>query len=570
MNRFGSIAAIALAFGAGPALASDVDLESDFARDIFRMAASGQGLDEIKGALREVFARQDIDGTPGLSAADAAALAARYSSELHAQIISDWMRYDTDGDFTVTVDELRPAALAEADRPLISGTVEVEPTADQIAFVAEALISERMARDLDGDGAVTFEELTRYAEAAAASRLAVSQAERLLPPPELDADADGTISAAEYIAGAEEIFAALDADGDGAVSRQDRALLRSQQRREALRSSKEAETRDDTDRRAAALERALQRRGLQSCSLPDLPTFADTYVLAGLKGAGLSSLHLDNPAEAAEVIDVTVPPGDTPVTLIASFAGDTILRLDGAGNRVETVVATGGQIGVAGAGVVTFVTADPDCHIDLAAPTPADPRRLYDTPLAGTVIGATLGTVDLGVGSNQDLTQLAGAVGFAGDGAAQAAWDRFAGTNPGGLILLSADDVVAAGPVGKLPVAPQSAGIAQLVAEGVLLPVESQMSPQTVLEGENGAIVVGGQVYTPRPGTEAILAEGLIFTEERERIWVGRPPAEYRVTAPFAFPAELTGAHTVTFLLPGDMAAPTGDPGDSQVRRIGG
>ncbi len=572
MNRFGSIAAIALAFGAGPALASDVDLESDFARDIFRMAAAGQGLDEIRGTLREVFARQDIDGTPGLSAADGAALEARYSSELHAQIISDWMRYDTDGDFTVTVDELRPAALAEADRPLISGTVEVEPTEDQIAFVAEALIAERMARDLDGDGAVTFEELTRYAEAAAASRMAVSQAERLLPPPELDGNADGTISEAEYIAGAEAIFAALDADGDGTVSRRERALLRNQQRSDDRRAAKQAETRDNADRRAAALERALERRAaMPSCELPAIAAEGERFVLAGLRGTGITNLHLGDPAEAADLVDVAIPEGDAPVTLIAGFESDTILRLQGAGTRVTTVIFTQGRVGIVGAGAdITFAEAGPGCHIDLAAPDPADPRRLYGPELSASVLGPRLGTVDFGARSNAPFDRLEGAISFGVGGAADAAWDMFEEFTPGGLVSLDPAQVATVEAAYKLPMAPHSAGIAQLVAEGVLVPVESRITPQTVLETEQGAISVGGQTFIAGPATDAILADGLIFTRDHDRIWVGRPPAEYRVTAPFEYPAELTGVHTVTFLLPDGVPLPTGDPGESQVRRIGG
>ncbi|MEQ8934873.1 MAG: EF-hand domain-containing protein [Amphiplicatus sp.] len=68
------------------------------------------------------------------------------------------------------------------------------------------------AADANGDGAITKEEMKAHHEAKRAEREA-----KRFP----DADGDGVVSKAEYDAKADERFAKLDANGDGVLSEEE-------------------------------------------------------------------------------------------------------------------------------------------------------------------------------------------------------------------------------------------------------------------------------------------------------------------------------------------------------------
>lgn len=561
----------ALAVGLGPATAQTDQAEQDrkFLSEIRSLALRGSALDDIQDRLSERFQKFDVDGIPGVSAADHEANRQATIARLRAQNLTRWLIYDLDGDFQISEAELRANALPRATQPLRNRDAQVTPTPEQIDQIVGDIIAEQLELDRDGDRTLSLEELSLHA-GETAERQVAGRGPNLNLPATADANGDGTVTTAEYRAEVARAFAALDTDGDGSVARS-----------EALTSDA---------RSNAAIRRYLESAGLSGapvppqrefsgaragCVLPALPDGAEPYFIGAYDGTALTDIHLGDPTQPAELLDVTIPAGTDPIYLITTFYGDTILRLQGAADRVATVVSTGPRIGIVGGGAITFSTAPAACHIQVwrgVTPEHPDPAPFFaerlGQQLAGSVTGETLASVNLGAGTTRATVRLPGAAPTVTSGDSAEAWRRFAIFNPGGLVPLDPAAVQTAGQATKLSPRPQLAGIAQLVAEGVLVRIPQKNSSATVLEDDAGAIKIGGKTFIPGFGDDAIRMNGLTYIEERPKTWVGRASEVYLVTRPFTYPAGLSGAHAVVFLVPEGMAEPRGDKGHTRIHRI--
>ncbi|MEL6643880.1 MAG: EF-hand domain-containing protein [Pseudomonadota bacterium] len=565
------LAAACLAATPLPATAqlSEADLIRQFNSEVRALAIRGQSLDEITDRLLERFNQLDVDGAPGLSQADFDAHRQEAIARRRAAELNRWLVFDLNGDLQISTEELRIEALKTAREPLRSGATEVQPTQDQVEAIVSDMITRQLAADTDGDGTLTLEELAQSATRDAEARYGQGRPPITLPA-QIDTNADGIFTTAEYRTAIAAVYTALDTDGDGAVVRSE-AMTGNARTDEAIRRYLDragiagplnTETRQFSQARAG-------------CEMPSVAEGTAVYFIGGYDGAALTDIHLGDPSQPAELLDVTIPAGEGPITLIATFFGDTILRLQGAGSRVTTVISTGPRIGVIGGQNIAIETASDACHIHVWGGVTAehpDPGAFFTArlgrPLAGAISGETLATVTLSTGAVTTSNRLPGAIPVVTSGNAAEAWRRFKIYNPGGFIPLDPAAVQTAGQATKLTHRPQMAGIAQLVSDGILVRIPQKNSAATVLEDDSGAIKIGGKTFRPGFGDDAIRMNNLIYIEERPKTWVGRAPEVYLVTRPFTYPAGLTGAHSVVFLLPNGMAEPQGDRGHSRIQRI--
>lgn len=543
--------------------------DREFRKEVHSQALRGRPLSDIRDRMLQRFRAFNVDDAPGVSNNDLVVYRQQLEARFRASILNTWLVYDLDGNFEITEDELRPDALRQARRPLRSGGTQIEPTPEQVEQIARDLIDARMERDLDGDRVVTLDELSAFAAETAERRLENDRT-RFAFPAGLDTDGDGRVTEAEYAAGIDAAHAALDVDGDGAVTRQEAATATAN----ATETVRQYLDRAGLSQNPAASARSFAgaRAG---CELPDLPDGTQAYFIGAYDGTALTDIHLGDPTQPAELLDITIPEGAAPIALITTFYGDTILRLRGAADRVADVISTGPRIGIVGGGTLTFASTPAACHIQVwggVTPEHPDPRAFFadrlGAPLAGAVTAETLATADLGLGTARATGRLPGASPTVTSGDTAEAWRRFAIFNPGGFIPLDPATVQTSGQATRLTPRPQMAGIAQLVSDGVLVRIPQKNSAATVLEDDAGAIKIGGKTFVPGFGDDAITMNSLTYIEERPKTWVGRALEVYLVTRPFTYPAGLTGAHSVVFLLPEGMAEPTGAKGHTRIQRI--
>jgi Ca2+-binding EF-hand superfamily protein len=164
---------------------------------------------------RAEFTRLDADGDGFLTLADVEFDRIRSAAGSRASILSTLLQADLDGDGAVTADEISQS---------IEGMIRMVPIVDQSRpehrKELEAVIAKRMAADTNGDGRVDGAEMV----AAAKQQVSAQQSprnDRFSAMLTLDEDRDGRTSAEEFLGGAARAFRKVDTDGDGNASREE-------------------------------------------------------------------------------------------------------------------------------------------------------------------------------------------------------------------------------------------------------------------------------------------------------------------------------------------------------------
>ncbi|MCB6177461.1 hypothetical protein LHP98_04865 [Rhodobacter sp. Har01] len=516
--------------------------------------------DQMQATWLQVFATAERDGAPGLGPLDRELSAQMDLARHRARRLAQMLEFDLNGDFVVTVEELRPFAQQKANQPLRSGDTEVEPTEAQKGQIVEAFLAEVLALDANGNGRLDADELAALNDR---DRRSFDGDRGIFAfAPLLDADADGVLTRAEHLAGLLSATEGLDADKDGRLTEAERAAFL-QRPPVVARPIDPAEVLIDTYLRP-------------ECRLNPVPDAAQVVAVAGYEGAALSTLRIGREGSLTTVADVIVPEGEGKLFVVADFQEAVILRFSGAVGRINGVIGLDAAVATMGLErrqLKRFGTITPPCTTDLWDPEkknePAPLERLtaaLGRPPLALVAAYTVGAVDLGRAEVLPLAPLPGARSLPGDAPAAAIWAEMLRHNPGGLVDIAAEDVVAPYQTAPYTVLPQEAGLAQLVEQGLLTPQPRGPAENMVIEDENGRITLNGKVIFPGHGDDMIGSGGLAYTEEAPKTWVGRKQAEYVVEGPITLPDGLQGSHSVIFLLPKGVEMPKGDPGHSKIR----
>ncbi len=419
-----------------------------------------------------------------------------------------------------------------------------------VAAARARIIAELLTHDLDGDGALSVDEIGRIQSGGAAQkRLRPRLAVYLLQD---DTDGDGALSFAEILALASkdvkrqrlgrvatqgEMFMAFDVNGDGMVD-----LAEIDRVADAAIRLKLTPRRTRTDTRTG-----------RACVLPKVPTGVETVLVSAYEGAALSNIAIAGHDRATHVAKLTIEKGEAPLFLVVGAHTSTIWHLQGATDRIWKIAVQSHRN--AGAGVaglakdkVIFIE-EPICFNRFKSAGDGMARIAKSTISAATgkPVNAVLAaysvgemTVPSGTAHNTDIggapyrtplditaggkTYRLSAAGMAvigEDGTAAAlpkdrrtirALMRF---HPNGVRTLDPASVVANGPVNIYDVLPGEAGLLQLLADGAL----------------------------------TVTSDGY-----------------YLINAAIShFPAGLAGAHSVRFILGKGVPLPGGKPGHSSV-----
>jgi Ca2+-binding EF-hand superfamily protein len=487
----------ALLFGSAPALGQSGEpplaLSPEEAWVISNAAGAAPrtgSLAELKLNLESRFRQADMDASGTITPRDAELRQSIASAGTRASRIHRWMQSDLDGDGKVSRDEIAGRHLQLTAGPMQIGGTMVAPTPAQRKEATDQYVAKEMAADADGDGVITFEEALRSAnEVIAKQRVGSHYAREAVIPDSFDTNRDGTIEFSEFTAVVSRVLARLDTNNNGTFDADEVVALTALQKaaREVMNQERARERSRST---ITMLEAA--------CAIPKIPAGVTAIHLEADQGAALSNVSLGGDDKVVSVIDVVVENGAAPLYVSASSRGAVIWRVAGATQRIRRFVAAsentvsfgkGTRTGVSGldARVVHLVTR-PDCFsVPSGTPRRGDMSEQLEPFLFQTMLGRqpdlivrapedrgmrTVARFELPTGTLHVKAAYAGARTLPTSGPSAVIWEDILRGRPGGVVDIDPATIVATAPPQAFEVMPGVAGLAQLVDQGVLEPVE--------------------------------------------------------------------------------------------------
>jgi Ca2+-binding EF-hand superfamily protein len=487
---------------------------------------SGATLTRYLQTLRAELVRLDANGDGAIDLADADIQNAIAGASYRANAALRFMNADLDGDGEVTETELRQKL--EYDQRMFAASQSASPQPRTLPNPDERIAQEMrslIAADADKDGRITWNEAIEFAKKQSnypqGTNSAFAASVRQLLP--LAVQGKTSVSLPDIEAAATAVFVAVDTDGNGTISQDELMNARSQ----ADRVRREAQTHLD-------------------CGMPAASERSKVVLLGSYETDALSSVAIGSQDGLTGAGTIVVEPGDEPIYLVVASYQPTIWRFEGAVKRIERVVVTTTQTGLdkfdpkaaplAGvtglpadrvtfarqSGCLGFFIEAPSIDAAKAAAVVKQQANRDVAVAAGRhkVSGfrVSSGMVDIVEHARPGTLVIPKAEGGTNNVRAQAATGNleaiFRWLTPGGLIEVDAKSVVASATAQPYEVAPQEAGLIQLMKSGAL--------------------------------TQNQRGEFLIHSKMR-------------------FPAALSGRHAAKFLLMRGVPMPEGDPGNSVV-----
>ncbi|SDX25126.1 hypothetical protein SAMN05444358_10458 [Ruegeria halocynthiae] len=224
--NFGLGASILLSFST-EGLAASYDDDLQLALEISGWAGRHSNVADLKQEVLFKFFRNDIDDKPGISEADFELLAAIHNSGGWAQLLSNKIKRDLNGDYIITEEELRPAFLYKAQISIDANGVRLRPTSEQVEQIVREHTEEFMRADSNGDRSVTLDELKTYHESISAQYTRKPHDFiPMLPTLNLDYNLDGAVSEGEFSNFTDSVVLKMDQNDDGRIDSEERGAFR--------------------------------------------------------------------------------------------------------------------------------------------------------------------------------------------------------------------------------------------------------------------------------------------------------------------------------------------------------
>jgi Ca2+-binding EF-hand superfamily protein len=303
------------------------------------MIRPGMGLAAFLDQARTIFRMQDANGDGVVSSNDAERSHARRLAGLRASVISELLRFDTNGDGIVTREEVADVEVGNSrQRALWS-----QPSQDKDALqrAIDVAIARTMQADLDGNGHIDWAEMLTYA-----SRRAVGMANG--PDPitrivlAMDKNGDGETELAEFEAVVTDIFRLVDTDGDQTATKDELDAYRARigdGRPPAPRKNDEARTRREQ------VQQEKRAREQAACAMPKASDRAVVVLLSVYEADALSTTTIGSQDVSVGTAPITVAAGAEPIYLVVSSVKPAIWRLEGAVDRIERLVLASQALG---------------------------------------------------------------------------------------------------------------------------------------------------------------------------------------------------------------------------------
>ena len=513
-----------------------------------QLGGSQTNIATMRQQALERFRRTDVDGVPGVSQADYDVAVQLASAMQRGQAVAASFMHDLDGDGRVTLAEVRLAFMRQAHQPLRSGGATVQPTEEQVRIILEKLVATAFEADANQDGVLTFEEVYAHAEAKRKPQFVRHFTQQTAVPLSLDANGDGTVSAAEYQAAVDIVLRELDPDGDGTISHAEQ---------EANRTRLASIRRVLDEQRQRAERQARLAEHVKLCRMPPVPQGARVMAVGTRSGAAISSVTIGEADAEIRVARIDIQEGEQPLYVIARSGTGTIWQFTGAVQRVAHVVAMSEimasdvpRVGIVGIDRtrVTFKSAK-TCLLDFSAPSHIEETRQHLTALLeGTtpeVIAALspLSRVRFPIGIASGDYPIGRVAPQPNDRGSRAVYDEMIRRAPLGVVEIDPKTVVSGLPVKTFDVLPGYAGLLQLI--------------------EMRALEVTEYVRALRLGRNLVIGDLQVTDPRGNAATVTEVAQGFRVLGRMTMPTHLE--HSLKFVVPAGVPVPLGAPGPAKL-----
>jgi Ca2+-binding EF-hand superfamily protein len=521
----------------------------------------GASVERYLEVVRTEFHQIDADANGELTADDIGLMEAVQLANVRTNEAMRFMYADLDGDGAVTEDEVR-RKLRFNEHQAAAMQKQYGPLSQAAEERIEQQVRQTMAADADKDGRVTWAEaLARFKPTGA--QLGIAQ--RVQQMIALGGEGRQSVRLAEVEEAARAAFRAVDTDGNGTISQDELMAAHGMRQRVA---SRQAEERRNAER--LRMEEELRA----ACRMPKASDEAKVVVLSVHKAEALSRLALASQDVKTGTAEIRIEPGSEPLYVVAVAKEATIWRVTGATERVERFVATATTTSE-----VRMATGMSIDGMNIAAGFNSAPMNKVDkpVPLAG-VVGVPRERVSLLANANclAPFTEARSSEGARTLAAVRQDTGKQAATvaarvNIGAFLLPSgkiqsahADSdeprLVIVKEFGTLKLTGDTSGVVVRTGPVDLENETAQTSPGGVVEIDERSVVASTPVqrYDVLPGPSGLiqLMNSGALTRTRR--------GEFVIHRKVRFPAALAG-HSVTFLLMPNVPIPEGNPDGSTV-----
>ncbi|HVT53973.1 MAG TPA: hypothetical protein VHE77_20510 [Dongiaceae bacterium] len=506
--------ALLLAAGAA-ARADDDDALSKLPARLAAQIRPGIAVEQAVAQALAPIRQFDVDGD-GLDASDIDTAEASELANQRANAVSRYLRFDLDGNLSVTEAEMRTGLQRQYGRMGMTDNGQQQAQIDTEVQRAFAL-------DKDGDHALSIQEMTVVDPAFDQQQKMVYEPLRQLLLN--DPNGDGRVTPAELEGIVRAAFSEVDRSGDGMIDQAEYAAFRGQ------------------------LQQAAAALRFADCKLPKAGDGEQVSVIGLYYANAQPTVTVTGQDDTTFLARIVVEPGDTPLYVVLTSYLGMVWKFEGQVDRLKHVVVMpvegrgtdGKKESWAGAGVlglpkelVTFTKAG---ACGKAAYDPASPDAQAMKRQVARLTGAPAVNL-IGAYSPQGFSIPSG--------------QAIAPQKDHDIVIVGGSAYVMT--EGEQP---------KLLTEGLTLKAqEDQMSKSGgIVEVKPEDVIAPGKVETyqvipSQDGLRYMVEQGILERTDRG----------YRLLKPLPrWPAGISGANAVTFLMPKGMPMPAGSLGHSRV-----
>lgn len=208
--------------------ASDfTEAESAAVQSLSLYATIGTNWERLNRRLENRFDQQDKTGQ-GISKDDVDLTNMIRQASARALSMQKWLRYDLDGNGSVTQDELE-ALSKQSLRANITNArirnIQIKPTDEQSEMILNRIKENAEFPDENNDGTITLEEMLKAAGKSSTKTNSVLARYTRNIGPKFDANKDGVVQKEEYLKIMRETFVRFDKNKNDVLERREREDL---------------------------------------------------------------------------------------------------------------------------------------------------------------------------------------------------------------------------------------------------------------------------------------------------------------------------------------------------------
>lgn len=451
----------------------------------------------------------------GLDDSDIDTAAAVSRAELRANQVSRLLRYDIDGDGSVTEAEVRKVLIYQGGRRAS------DFGQDDTELRLQKQVTEMLTLDADGNKTVTMTEMLA---ADPQNERAGRDFDRYRILVKLDPSGDGQLTVEEMESLVRTAFKLIDTDGDGVIER------------------------NEFTAQQEMIMQSRQELNMPACTLPKAGDAEQVMAVGMYDGGAQPTVTVSGQNDVTSLARISIEPGAAPIYLVLSSYTPMIWKIEGETKRLVhvAVLVNGRRVddkgrSWPGAGILGV-------DKDLVSFMPPDTCGRYfhdansgEAKILARAIARTVG---------KPVTKTIGV--YYAEGVAVPSGNP---VNPKGD-----QDLVIIG--NKTLIISEDSG-PEIVEGGLSMKQQENRLGKLagIVEVDPAAVVAPGKVeaYQVIPGQDGLrllVSQGIL-----ERLKDG-----YRVLKPLPYwPAGLSGAHSVIFYLPQGMPVPAGSAGHSRI-----